>query len=245
MTTAASAYDWAVRIANDSRHGYSQESRWGTPGTVSDFDCSSLVISAYEQAGVPLKSKGATYTGNLREVALSCGFEDVTKKVNLSTGAGLQKGDILMYHKSGPIGHTALASGDGRIVHARGQSYGSPSPGDQGSEIAVGAYYRGSWTTVLRYTGTAASVKTGQSGQTPTSLAKRYTVITTMPMIQSGDMGKVVEVWQKIVGTTEDGEFGPKTKAATITFQQRYRLEVDGIAGPESWGAGLRTLEYD
>ena len=236
MTAAACAYDWAVGIANDSRHGYSQESRWGTPGTISDFDCSSLVISAYEQAGVPLKSKGATYTGNLREVALSCGFEDVTKKVNLNTGAGLLKGDILMYHKSGPIGHTALASGDGRIVHARGQSYGSPVPGDQGSEIAVTAYYRGSWTTVLRYTGTVASEKTAASQ------AKRYAVTTTLPMIESGDTGKAVEVWQKIVGTTEDGEFGPKTKAATIAFQQKHKLEVDGIVGPESWGKGLRTV---
>lgn len=214
MTTAASAYDWAVKIANDSRHGYSQESRWGTPGTVSDFDCSSLVISAFEQTGVPLKSKGATYTGNLREVALACGFEDVTKKVNLNTGAGLKKGDILMYHKSGPIGHTALASGDGMIVHARGQSYGSPSPGDQGSEIAVTAYYRGSWTTVLRYTG---EVKTAPSP------AKRYSVTTTLPMIESGDIGKAVEAWQKIVGVWlqrlnehNDSEYGDEYRSECI-----------------------------
>lgn len=215
MTAAACAYDWAVGIANDQSHGYSQQIRWGNP----DYDCSSLVIRAYEMAGVPLETKGATFTGNLREVALACGFEDVTKKVNLNTGAGLMKGDILMYHKSGPIGHTALASGDGRIVHARGQSYGSPLPGDQGSEIAVTAYYRGSWTTVLRYTGTVASKKTARSP------AKRYSVTTTLPMIESGDIGKAVEVWQKIVGTTEDGEFGPKTMAATITFQQKHKLE--------------------
>ena len=236
MTAAISAYDWAASIAGNQKHGYSQQIRWGNP----DYDCSSLVISAYEQAGVPLKSKGATYTGNLRSVALACGFEDVTKKVNLNTGAGLLRGDILMYHRSGNIGHTALASGDGKIVHARGQSYGSSAPGDQGSEIAVTSYYRGSWTTVLRYTGVGA---VGQNGRTTTSPAKRYAVTTTLPMIESGNIGKAVEVWQKIVGTTEDGEFGPKTKAATIAFQQRYSLEVDGIAGPESWGAGLRTLE--
>lgn len=67
-------------------------------------------------------------------------------------------------------------------------------------------------------------------------------IIITLPMIESGDVGKAVEVWQKIVGTAEDGEFGPKTKAATIAFQQRYSLEVDGIASPQSWGAGLKTL---
>ena len=73
--------------------------------------------------------------------------------------------------------------------------------------------------------------------------ANRVSYTTTLPMIESGDMGKAVEVWQKIVGTAEDGEFGPKTKAATIAFQQRYSLEVDGIAGPESWGAGLKVLK--
>ena len=41
-----------------------------------------------------------------------------------------------------------------------------------------------------------------------------------------------------IVGITEDGEFGPKTKAATIEFQQKHKLEVDGTAGPERWGHG-------
>lgn len=61
-------------------------------------------------------------------------------------------------------------------------------------------------------------------------------------MIESGDIGKAVEAWQKIVGVKEDGEFGPKTKAATLEFQRAYKLEVDGIAGPESWGAGLRTV---
>ena len=40
------------------------------------------------------------------------------------------------------------------------------------------------------------------------------------------EMGKVVEVWQKIVGV--------KTKAATLAFQKAYKLEVDGIAGPEN-----------
>lgn len=70
--------------AADSSHGYDQANRWGP-----DYDCSSAVISAWELAGVPVKTKGATYTGNMRGVFLRCGFEDVTAGVDLATGAGL------------------------------------------------------------------------------------------------------------------------------------------------------------
>ena len=60
-----------------------------------------------------------------------------------------------------------------------------------------------------------------------------------LPMIESGDMGKAVEVWQKIVGTTEDCEFGLKTKAATLVFQKAYKLEVGGIAGRRAGERGI------
>ena len=54
-----SAISWAVSIANDNSHGYSQINRWGP-----DYDCSSLVISAFRNAGVDVGA--ATYTGNMR-----------------------------------------------------------------------------------------------------------------------------------------------------------------------------------
>ena len=53
-------------------------------------------------------------------------------------------------------------------------------------------------------------------------------------MIESGDIGKAVEVWQKIVGVKEDGEFGPKTKAATLAFQ---RAKWDRWSGKLGSGA--------
>ena len=67
MSKISQAVEYMKKIANDSKHGYSQTNRWGDPKTWSDYDCSSLVISAW-QAGVPVKDKGATYTGNMYNV---------------------------------------------------------------------------------------------------------------------------------------------------------------------------------
>ena len=74
---ATQAVLFALDIANDDSHGYDQVNRWGSP----DYDCSSLVITAYDKAGVPVKSKGATYTGNMREAFKKCGFVEVSDMV--------------------------------------------------------------------------------------------------------------------------------------------------------------------
>lgn len=63
-----------------------------------------------------------------------------------------------------------------------------------------------------------------------------------MPLIRRGSSGKVVKIWQIIVGTTIDGIFGQNTEAATKRFQERNNLEVDGIVGPKTWKAGLESV---
>ena len=115
MTIPEAAVQWAVNIANDQSHGYSQASRWGNP----DYDCSSFAISAYKAAGVPIDTAKVNYTGNMQNL-IQYGFKDVVSKVNLNTGNGLQRGDILWWHKSGNQGHTAIYIGNNQIVHARG-----------------------------------------------------------------------------------------------------------------------------
>lgn len=240
MTIPEAAVKWAVNTANDQRHGYSQASRWGEQG---DYDCSSFVLSAYKAAGANIG--GATYTGNMRSELLKHGFKDVTSSCNLATQKGLQPGDILMWHNSGTNGHTAMYIGNGKIVHARGQSYGSPAPGDQGTEIAVCPYYRGKWQYVLRYTGKEQAKDTATSGAKPSnsvSVPKRYAVSTTLPIIKYGSIGRAVKVWQTIVGVEADGDFGTNTKAATLQFQKAHGLEQDAEVGSNTWGAGLKTI---
>ena len=142
MTIPEKAVEWALKIADDNSHGYDQTGRWGP-----DYDCSSLVISAYKHAGVPLT---CTYTGNMRSDMLNNGFAPAVN-VNLKTGKGLKKGDVLLNE----VHHTAMYIGDGKVVHAAGNEYGKATggkTGDQtGKEIGVTAYFNFPWDTVLRY----------------------------------------------------------------------------------------------
>jgi cell wall-associated NlpC family hydrolase len=115
-TTAAAAdekiekaLEWGIEVAENDRHGYSQTNRFGP-----DYDCSSFVISAWQNAGVPVKDEGATYTGNMYYPFLRCGFKDVTLRVNLKTGAGLEKGDVLLNKAN----HTEMYVGGNQNVKA-------------------------------------------------------------------------------------------------------------------------------
>lgn len=231
MTIPEKALQLAVQIANDQTHGYSQQNRWGP-----DFDCSSLVLYCYKQAGVPIDTSRVNYTGNMSGL-LRYGFKDVTSSVNLNTGSGLQKGDILFYHKSGNIGHTAMYAGNGKIVHARGQSYGSAKTGDQGTEIAVTPYYRGSWQHVYRYVGGG----TASAAPAPVPTVKRYPVTANLPILRYGSTGRLVKIWQTIIGVEADGEFGKNTLAATLQFQRASELEDDGEVGPLTWARGWNS----
>lgn len=63
-----------------------------------------------------------------------------------------------------------------------------------------------------------------------------------MPTIKKGSKGKAVKIWQIIVGVEADGDFGSKTKTATIEFQRKYKLAQDGIVGENTWKVGLESL---
>ncbi|MDD3796266.1 MAG: SPOR domain-containing protein [Lachnospiraceae bacterium] len=164
LTTAQKvekAVAWAEAIAADNTHGYdnTDAGRWGP-----DYACSSLIIQAFEQAGIPVRTAGATETANMRAIFLKQGFADVTAKVNLKTSDGLVRGDVLLT----PGKHTELYAGSGKLIGARGDANSGRAEngrvGDQtGGEIAKSAYYNFPWTYALRF-GTASKSYTVQAG---------------------------------------------------------------------------------
>lgn len=148
MTKVEKAIQWMEDMARDDSHGYDQIYRWGEKG---DYDCSSAVITAYEVAGIPVKTKGATFTGNMYSVFTQCGFKDVTNQINLETGVGLVRGDVLLNDTH----HTAMYCGNGLEVEASINEKGTATygtPGDQTTrEFLIRPYRNYPWQHILRY----------------------------------------------------------------------------------------------
>ena len=168
MSIIEKAVNWIIGIANDNTHGYDQGSRWSP-----DYDCSSLVISAWKQAGVNLT---CTYTGNMYANMMNKGFSDITSQVNLATGSGLARGDVLL----NVANHTAMYIGNGQICEATGNENGGITggqTGDQtGREICINGYRNYPWNYVLRYVAEDGGSRETQSGNTTSTDEDTYTV---------------------------------------------------------------------
>ncbi len=223
--------DWAA----DDSHGYDQQYRWGEYG---DFDCSSAVISAWELAGVPVKSSGATYTGNMRGVFLRCGFKDVTRDVELDSGSGLLRGDVLLNYEN----HCALYCGNGREVEASINELGGITggqPGDQtGREFLVRSYRNYPWDCVLRYG--------GEGGTTSARPGPSYEYSVKLGLLKEGMEDAQVKTVQMLLAGMgyepgqADGIMGPLTAEAVKAFQRAAGLLDDGEVGGDTWGRLLK-----
>ena len=136
---------WAL----DDSHGYDQQYRWGQYG---DYDCSSAVITAWELAGVPVKTCGATTTWTMLPIFLAMGFVDIIDSVDVTTGAGLIRGDILLNRRD----HVAMYCGNGLEVEASINEFGGVTGGQAGDqtgwEFLIRPYRNYPWDHVLRYT---------------------------------------------------------------------------------------------
>jgi hypothetical protein len=212
------------------------------------------VIKAWEQAGVPVKSKGgATYTRNMYAAFIKYGFKDVTAKVNLSTGAGLQRGDVLLNH----IHHVAMYCGAGYEVEASINEKGTAkygTPGDQtGREILKRAYRNYPWNCVLRYESTDEELVDEITieepdiitpSPEPTTGGDKY--MFTTETVKNGSSGASAKLLQKLLrgegfygangkALTIDGQAGTNTIFALRSYQRSNGLTADGICGPLTW----------
>lgn len=133
------AVSFMEKVAKDNSHGYDQNYRMGP-----DYDCSSLVSKAFNEAGFNIKL-GST-TRNLYEQLKAEGFKPCSKP--------WKRGDV---HLS--VGHHVVVSTDANnIVHAsineKGTATGGRTGDQTGREICTRSYYEhpSGWDYHLRYT---------------------------------------------------------------------------------------------
>lgn len=133
---------WAVSIANDESHGYSQLDRWGP----ADYDCSSYVLTALKYAGLDIGE--ATYTGNMRSELCPRGWNQIRYNGDPKT---LVRGDILLHD----VNHVEFYLGNNMRIGAHEDENGGigegARPGDQtGKEICTRNTVGNWFTWVLR-----------------------------------------------------------------------------------------------
>lgn len=253
------AVNFAVKIASDNSHGYSQAVRslYNIVNPKS-FDCSSLVLTAYyyaflenglvEQANY-LK-RNCSYTGNMLRM-LNAGFETVAR--NQTAHAQMIQGDIEL----NTTYHTALAVDKNNIVHARSSEGTKDTIDNSGNEIRTQSWYLYShgWTHRLRFTGkgidfsmiNAAGNKPADTALTTTS-KKGAGYMFEPELVKLGTTGTSVLLLQEIL--IARGFKGKDGKALTLsrkadentiyalTKYQKSRngvLEVDGECGENTW----------
>ena len=253
------AVDFAVKIANDNSHGYSQRIRSLYEINVpKSFDCSSLVLTAYYYAflknGLPKQARylkeHCSYTGNMLEM-LDNGFEVVARKQ--TAHAQMIKGDIELNIKY----HTALAVGKDIIVHARSSEGTTDTKDNSGNEIRTQAWYLYShgWTHRLRFTGkgidfsglTNITEKKKETTQTETT-TKGAGYMFEPKLVKLGSTGTSVLLLQEIL--IARGFKGKNGKALTLyrkadentiyalkAYQKSRNevLTVDGECGEKTW----------
>lgn len=257
------AVSFAVNIANDNSHGYSQRIRSLYEINIpKSFDCSSLTLTAYYYAflknGLTQQARylkeHCSYTGNMLEM-LNCGFEVVAR--NQTAHAQMIKGDLEL----NTTHHVALAVGKDNIVHARSSEGTTDTKDNSGNEIRTQPWYLYShgWTHRLRFTGkgidfsglvnTSGSKPTKKPGAViPETTTKGAGYMFEPKLVKLGSEGTSVLLLQEIlIARGFKGKSGKvltlsrKADENTIYALRQYQksrngvLAVDGECGEKTW----------
>lgn len=253
------AVDFAVKIANDNSHGYSQRIRSLYEIDVpKSFDCSSLACTAYYYAflknGLTKQARylkeHCSYTGNMLNMC-NCGFEIVAR--NQTAHSQMQKGDLEL----NTTYHVAMAIDKDNIVHARSSEGTTDTKDNSGNEIRTQPWYLYShgWTHRLRFTGKGIDFigLINTTGKKPTVTPKPETNTTTggkymfePKTVKSGSTGTSVLLLQEILIArgfkgkdgkvlTLDRKAGTNTIYALNQYKKSRKMTQDGICDTMVW----------
>ncbi|MGI8575407.1 MAG: peptidoglycan-binding protein [Egibacteraceae bacterium] len=137
----------------------------------------------------------------------------------------LKPGDLIFRYN--PVSHVGIYVGNGKVVNAQQTS----------RPVALESVDWANFTAAAR-----------PSGKVTKRRRHRESAIAD-GVLKPGERGAMVAGWQRQLNKTRkrniaaDGYYGPGTRRATKTFQRRYRLTVDGLAGPNTRAKMTRVLQ--
>ena len=156
--------------------------------------------------------------------------------------ANPQVGDIVIFYRGGTFAHTGIVikvEGD-RFWTIEGNTSGASGIVDNGGGVCQKSYYNSDLpgTKFCRPDYSIVTSINSNTSSTPTTTpSKNY--------LEYGDQGSDVKSLQQKLNKVgikdpngnkleEDGSFGDATLYAVKVFQQKYGLEVDGLAGKDT-----------
>ena len=225
---AEKAAKYMEEICANNSFGYSQYTRWDgynsivanggkVQGARGDFDCSSLVISCYALAGLPITT-GSGYTGTIEKTMLDSGkFTAYKDAQHIYKDIYGKRGGIYLNTKN----HVCMALSNGSMAAA------SPKP-DNKVEAPKQNTTSSSTSTTYSLTDFVTDVQVvlgasvdGIAG--PETLNKTITVSryrnATHPVVKYIQK-RLLAMGKKLPVYGADGDFGAETEAAVKSLQQ-------------------------
>lgn len=225
------------------------------------LNCANFVSAVLISAGQIPKSEGSAGVGNL--------IANLKKDPNFTRTdlAHAQPGDVVAFNVPPKFQHVMIYAGVDN--QGRPKFIGSNNVNKDGTQkIAetIGVPKGWSEIAVMHHSGPAPQIPAGKltptmdtldvgPAGTPTAPAPTGQTaptggldgVTTEPatFLRGGSKGAQVEELQKKLKDAGfdpgplDGQFGPKTRAAVLAYQQSKGIQVDGIVGPQTKAALL------
>lgn len=210
------------------------------------YDCSGLTSKLAKQLGLEF------HHGSNSSYNYDCSHKGEKKKgMKIPVGAWMYTGTKNSH------GHIGIVVDDTWVVEAQGTIAGVTRTKISNSKWTYWGLAKGMTFDFIPgqegSTAATAPAETkpaqgiGQAATDKPAAGKPAAKTPTYPTIRRGDRGELVVQLQSLLAkdgsTLEiDGIFGPGTQSAVRAFQQRHGLIVDGIVGPQTWGALLKLI---
>ena len=248
---AEKAATYMEQICANNNFGYSQYNRWDghnsivsnggkVQGARGDYDCSSLVISCYALAGLPIVT-GSGYTGTIERTMVNSGkFTAYKDAQHIYSDKYAKRGGIYLNTKN----HVCMALSNGAAATIKTTTETTNTTTQSGSILTTSSnnnsYSLSDFVSDCQVI--LGATVDGKAG--PETLGKTITVSrfrnATHPIVLPIQK-RLIALGRKLPIYGADGEFGLETEAAVRNLQeeiypnQRYNIDGEISRGAATW----------